>query len=218
MKKYLLTVLALSATMMMACNPDHGKGGGENPPVADYTLSTDVIEVYLENYGDSMYGVGLNNYNLTVGAMAEDGNIKMLFVEYFTELSNKTGEGTFGPVGTANLNFETFEGLKANTYIDAIELEGQIMGSGYVEMNMATEEYTVYDGIVSGDLTIKKDGEDYVVKGILTTLQGKILKVDYTGAVEFGDYSDAGGAEPLSANKTVKANKYFSSAVKFLKK
>ena len=93
------------------------------------------------------------------------------------------------------------------------------MGSGYVEMNMATEEYTVYDGIVSGDLTIKKEDENYVVKGILTTLKGKTLKVDYTGAVTLDDYSNlGGGVEPLSVNKTVKANKYFSSAVKFLKK
>jgi hypothetical protein len=86
-------------------------------------------------------------------------------------------------------------------------------------MDMASEEYTVYDGIVSGDLTVKKEGENYVIKGILTTLKGKTLKVDYTGAATFDDYSNVGGgAELLSANKTVKANKYFSSAAKFLKK
>ena len=220
MKKYLLSILALGATMMMACEPANndnngGNGGDPAPIVADYTLSTDVIEVILENYGD-YYEVGINDYNLTVGAMTEDGKIKMLFVEYMTELSNKTGEGVFGPAG---INWETDEGLAANTYIDATEIEGEIIGSGYVEVDMATKDYIVYDGIVGGNLTVKKEGENYVVKGVLTTLKGKTLKVDYTGPVTFDDYSDVGGgAAPLSVKKNVKANKYFSSAVKFLKK
>jgi hypothetical protein len=213
MKKYLLAVLALGATMMMACNPNEGPDAPEVK--ADYTLSTDVVEVILENYGD-YYEAGLNDYNLTVGAVTEDGKIKMLFVEYMTELSNKTGEGVFGPAG---INWETGEGLAANTYIDAAEFDGEIVGSGYIEMDMATESYTVYDGIVSGNLTVKKEGENYVIKGILTTLKGKTLKVDYTGAVTLDDYSNlGGGVEPLSANKTIKASKYFSSAAKFLKK
>ena len=224
MKKYLLAVLALGATMMTACEPANnddngGNGDGPAPVVADYTLSTDVVEVTLESYGD-IYQVGLNHYNLTVGAVVIDEatrlpTIKMLFVEYMTELSNKTGEGVFGPAG---INWETIEGLAANTYIDAAEIEGEIFGSGYIEMNMATEEYTVYDGIVSGDLTVKKEGENYVISGVLTTLKGKTLKIDYTGAATFDDYSNVGGGELLSANKTVKANKLFSSAAKFLKK
>ena len=224
MKKYLLAVLALGATMMMACEPANnddngGNGDGPAPVVADYTLSTDVVEVMLESYGD-IYEVGFNDYNLTVGAVVIDEatrlpTIKMLFVEYMTELSNKTGEGVFGPAG---INWETLEGLAANTYIDAVEIEGEIVGSGYLEMDAATEELTVYDGIVSGNLTVKKEGENYVISGVLTTLKGKTLKIDYTGAATFDDYSNVGGAELLSANKTVKANKYFSSAAKFLKK
>ena len=221
MKKYLLSVLALGATMLMACEPannDNNGGNGDTPEpevVADYNLTDEVVDVVLENYGDN-YGAGINDYNLTVGAMTEDGNIKMLFIEYMTELSNKTGEGVFGPAG---VNWETGEGLAANTYVDAAEIEGEIVGSGYLEMDMATESYTAYDGITSGNLTVKKEGENYVIKGILTTLKGKTLKIDYTGAVSFEDHSNVGGgAELLSANKTVKTNKYFSSAVKFLKK
>ena len=217
MKKYLLTVLALGATMMMACTPD------DNDPevvTADYTLSTDVVEVMIENYGD-YFEVGLNNYDLYIGAMVMDeatgsATIKMLFVEYMTELSNKTGEGVFGPAG---VNWETGEGLAANTYVDATEIEGEIVGSGYLEMDATTEELTVYDGIVSGNLTVKKEGENYVISGLLTTLKGKTLKIDYTGAATFDDYSKVGGgAELLSVKKNVKANKFFSSAVKFLKK
>ena len=218
MKKYLLTILALGATMMMACNPNEGP---DAPDVkADYELSTYISEVMLENYGD-YYEVGLNDYNLTVGtAVANEATgqllVKMLFVEYMTELSNKTGEGVFGPAG---INWETGEGLAANVYLDAADFDGEIIGSGYVEMDMVTEEYTAYEGIKSGDLTVKKEGENYVIKGLLTTLSGKTLKVDYTGPVTFDDYSNVGGgAELLSTNKTVKANKYFSSAVKFLKK
>ena len=218
MKKYLLAVLALGATMMMACNPNEGPDAPEVK--ADYTLSTDVVEVMIENNGD-YFELGLNNYDLYIGAMVTDeatgsATIKMLYVEYVTELSNKTGEGVFGPAG---VNWETGEGLAANTYVDAAEIEGEIVGSGYLEMDMATESYTAYDGITSGNLTVKKEGENYVIKGILTTLKGKTLKIDYTGAVSFEDHSNVGGgAELLSANKTVKTNKYFSSAVKFLKK
>lgn len=220
MKKYLLAVLALGATMMVACNPNNNEGPDAPEVVADYTLSTDVIEVILENYGD-YYGAGINDYNLTIGALVMDeatgsATIKMLFVEYMTELSNKTGEGVFGPAG---INWETGEGLAANVYLDAAEIEGEIVGSGYIEMNAVTEEITAYDGIVSGDLTVKKEGKNYVIKGILTTLKGKTLKVDWTGVATFDDYSNVGGgAEPLSVKKNVKANKYFSSAVKFLKK
>ena len=222
MKKiFTLAVLALGATMMMACNPDNNEGPNAPEVKADYTLSTDVVEVMLENYGD-YYGAGINDYNLTIGAVVMDeatgsATIKMLFVEYMTELSNKTGEGVFGPAG---INWETGEGLAANVYLDAAEFDGEIIGSGYLEMDMATESYTVYDGIKSGDLTVKKEGENYVIKGILTTLKGKTVKVDYTGAVTFDDYSNlGGGVAPLSVkNNTVKTNKYFSSAAKFLKK
>lgn len=219
MKKYLLPILALSATILMACEPANndnngGNGDGPAPVVADYNLTDEVVDVVLENYGDN-YDADINDYHLTVSALTEDGNIKVLFIEYMTELSNKTGEGVFGPAG---INWETGEGLAANVYLDAAEIEGKIFGSGYIERNAGTRENTVYDGIVSGDLTVKKEGENYVIKGIFTTLKGKTLKIDWTGVVTFGDYSNAGGAEPLSVKNNVKANKYFPSAVKFLKK
>lgn len=222
MKKYLLTILALGATMMMACEPKNV----DTPPtpdpevVADYTLSTDVIEVFLENYGD-YYEAGLNNYSLTVGAMDLDeatgqGTIKMLFMEYFTETTNTTGLGTFGPAG---INWETGEGLAPNVYLDAAIFDDEIVGSGYAELDIATETYKAFEGIKSGDLTVSKDGDNYVIKGLFTTLSGKTVKVDYTGAVEFEDYSQVGnGAAPLSVKKNATYNKYFSSAVKFLKK
>ena len=207
MKKYLLAVLALGATMMMACQPtdgnEGGNGGGE--VAADYTLTAGTIaEGYLDNYGD-MYGCGGNDINLTITSIEVNeatGALvgKVLYMEYICELSNKSGLGTYGP---AQINWETGEGLTVNKYLAAAEIDGEIVGCGYIEMNPATEEITAYEGIASGDLTIAKDGENYVVKGLLTTLSGKTLNVDYTGALEYGDYSDQGGIAPLSLKKTL---------------
>ena len=215
MKKYLLAVLALGATMMMACQPvddnggNGGNGGNPAPVVADYNLTASTItEGYLENYGD-MYGCGGNDINLTItsievneatGAMVA----KVLYMEYICELSNKSGLGTYGP---AQINWETGEGLTVNKYLAAAEIEGEIVGCGYLEMNANTEEITAYEGIVSGDLTVSKEGENYVVKGLLTTLSGKTLNVDYTGALEYEDYSNQGGIAPLSLKKSLPVGK-----------
>ena len=93
-------------------------------------------------------------------------------------------------------------------------MEGEIVGCGYLEMNVNTEEITAYEGIVSGDLTVSKEGDNYVVKGLFTTLSGKTLKVDVKCPLEFGDYSNQGGIAPLS----VKKNLHFAPASKYLKK
>ena len=211
MKKYLLAVLALGATMMMACQPADGNegtnGGGTTDVVADYNMSSDIVECLLENYGD-YYGVGLNDFNLTVTAVeaSETGKIiaKGLFMEYMGESSNKTGLGTFAP---AKINWSTGEGLAANTYLAAAEIEGEIVGCGYTEVDVTTEEIIAYEGIASGDLTIAKEGSNYVVKGLFTTLSGKTLKVDYTGELVYDDYSNAGGVAPLSLKKTLNVGK-----------
>lgn len=207
MKKYLLAVLALGATMMMACQPTDGNEGGNGggKVAADYNLTAGTVnDGYLENYGD-MYGCGGNDINLTITSIEIDEATgamvgKALYMEYICELSNKSGLGTYGP---AQINWETGEGLTVNKYLAAAEIEGEIVGCGYIEMNPATEEITAYEGIASGDLTIAKDGENYVVKGLLTTLSGKTLNVDYTGALVYDDYSDQGGVAPLSLKKTL---------------
>ena len=199
MKKYLLAVLALGATMMMACQPADdnggkgGNGGNPAPVIADYNLTSDVaginIEGYLDYYGNE-YKVG-NSFNLEVTAVETNANgvaiAKMLVMQFTGELSNKTGVGTYTP---ATINWETGEGLKVNTYWSAAELDGEIAGCGYAEANTATEEMTAYEGIVSGDLTVAKDGENYVIKGLFTTLSGKTLKVDLNCPLEYGDYSE----------------------------
>ena len=214
MKKYLLAVLALGATMMMACQPsDDGKGGNGSETKADYNL-TSAIEGYLDGYGD-MYGVGANDFNLQLTGVDTDatGAVigKMLFMEYLGETSNTSGLGTFAP---AAINWQTGEGLAPNTYLAAAEMEGEIVGCGYIEMNVNSEEITAYEGIVSGDLTVAKEGDNYVVKGLFTTLSGKTVNVDVTCPLEFGDYSNQGGIAPLSVKKSL----HFAPASKYLKK
>lgn len=214
MKKYLLAVLALGATMMMACQPsDDGKGGNGSETKADYSL-TSAIEGYLDSYGD-MYGVGANDFNLALTGVETDGTGavigKMLFMEYLGETSNTSGLGTFAP---AAINWQTGEGLAPNTYLAAAEMEGEIVGCGYLEMDVNSEEITAYEGIVSGDLTVAKEGDNYVVKGLFTTLSGKTVNVDVTYPLEFGDYSDQGGIAPLSVKKSL----HFAPASKYLKK
>ena len=197
MKKYLLAVLALGATMMMACQPsDDGKGGNGSETKADYNL-TSAIEGYLDSYGVAYAGVDANDFNLALTGVGTDetGAVigKMLFMEYL----GQTGEG-----------------LAPNTYLAAAEMEGEIVGCGYIEMNVNSEVITAYEGIVSGDLTVAKEGDNYVVKGLFTTLSGKTVNVDVTCPLEFGDYSNQGGIAPLSVKKSL----HFAPASKYLKK
>ena len=225
MKKYLLAVLALGATMMVACNPDDNKGGNEPEPEvkADYTLSTNVMSGFLDLYGDD-YEIGLNDCVLELGAVYLDaeGNpvsLGVIFFEYLSDLDNTTGLGSFTPSGP---NWITGENLQPNTYFSGVEVEGEpessLVGSAYMEMDLATEALTVAEGIVDGTLTISMSGDNYVVKGIFKTGNNKVVKVDYTGALEVTDESEEGGAAPLSVKKSVRIGKSFSSVSKFLKK
>lgn len=221
MKKYLLAVLALGATMMMACNPDDNKGGGDPEPEVkpDWTLSTNIMGGFLDLYGDD-YGLGLNDCVLELDAVnldAEGNPVSMgiLFVEYLCALDNTAGLGSFTAAGP---EWVTFENLQPNTYFPGTEMEGNLYGSAYMEMDVATEAITVAEGIVDGTLTISKSGEDYVVKGTLKTTNDKVVKVDYTGALEVTDQTEEGGAAPLSTKKVVRIGKPASSFAKFLNK
>ncbi|MBO4936531.1 MAG: hypothetical protein J6C94_07145 [Alistipes sp.] len=222
MKKYLLAVLALGATMMMACNPDDSKGEGKEPEPevkADYTLSTNVLGGYLDLYGDD-YEIGLNDYilELDVVNLDAEGNpvsFGIFVVEYLCALDNTTGLGSFTSSGP---DWYTLENLQPNTYFTGVDLEGELYGSAYAEMDIATESITVVEGIVDGTLTVSMSGEDYVVKGTLKTTNNKVVKVDYTGALEFGDYAAESSPAPLSVKKSVRIGKSFSSVSKFLKK
>jgi hypothetical protein len=94
-------------------------------------------------------------------------------------------------------------------------MEDGLYGSAYGEMNLATEEMTLLEAIVDGDITIShKDGK-YTVKGLVKLGNGKTLKIDVTSELEFGDYADQ-GAQPLST-KNIKFGhtpRFFSSIVK----
>ena len=229
MKKYLLTVLALVATMMMACNPvidDNTPANPETPEtpetpevVADYSITTsEALGGFLDYYGDD-YECGLDDIALEIDAISfdDDGNPKtgkILMMQLFGELGDKTCLGTYSP-DTQWANTGTFV---ANTYLAGVEFEGKAVGSAYMEMDMNTEEITAVECLVDGDLTIAMEGENYVVKGTLTTASGKIFKVDYTGALEYGDYTQSAYVRSLSVKKNFDVSKHFSTAAKFLKK
>ena len=212
MKKYLLTVLALGATMMMACNPsDNGNKTPEPPVKADYVITT-AFAGFLDYYGD-YYGIGLNNFNLEVDVV-EGTNARMFFIEYMMPTSCTDGLGTIKP--DANWLENLMNGAtKPNHYITGLAMEDGLYGSAYGEMNLATEEMTLLEAIVDGDITIShKDGK-YTVKGLVKLGNGKTLKIDVTSELEFGDYADQ-GAQPLSA-KNIKFGhtpRFFSSIVK----
>jgi hypothetical protein len=37
----------------------------------------------------------------------------------------------------------------------------------------------------SGNISISKDGDIYTIKGTITTVDGKLVKIDYVGEVEY---------------------------------
>ena len=214
MKKYLLTVLALGATMMMACNPDDSKGEGKEEPKADYNV-TNATDGYLDAYGD-YYGVGLNNFAIELDIIDEaNDKITMVLVEYLLPLDSTTGLATLSPDPKWLENLYAGE-VTPNTYFTGVDMDGVLYGSVYAEGILSTETISFVDAIVDGNLTISRSGDNYVVKGLLTLGGGKTLNVDYTGALEFGDYASGGGVSPLSVKgaKLGHAPRFFSSVLK----
>jgi hypothetical protein len=211
MKKYLLSVLALGAMIMVACNPND-KGNTPEPVKADYEV-TSVSFGYLDYYGD-YYGVGLNDYYLEIN-VAGDTTGRILCVEYMMPTSNTDGLGTIKP--DANWAESLMAGsAKPNHYFTGLITEDDFYGSTYLEMNLVSGEFTVIEAIVDGDITISHKEGKYTVKGLVSLASGKTLKIDATGELDFGDYSDHGDAQPLST-KNIKFGhtpRSFSSIVK----
>ena len=175
----------------------------------------------VEIYGPESSGKTTVALHIAASAQKEGGVAAFIDVEHALEPAYARALGVdidsllISQPDTGEQALEIAEALVRSGAIDVIvldsvaaivpkaEIEGEIVGCGYIEMNPATEEITAYECIASGDLTIAKDGENYVVKGLLTTLSGKTLNVDYTGALEYDDYSDQGGIAPLSLKKTL---------------
>lgn len=181
MKKYLLTILALGTTMMMACSPDN-TGGSNEEVKADYTLTTNITKACYDNYGDS-HEVNLNFHSIELSAIEvdEESNTavaKMFMIEYLTTLDNTDGVGTFSP---ADSDWANYNNLKANTYFIGVEDEYGSLGAKYMEFDMAVMEYTVVELIIDGTLNITTNGDKRTIKGLLKTKSGKTLKIDYTG-------------------------------------
>ena len=215
MKKYLLTVLALVATMMMACNPDNSKGGGENPPVADYTLEGADLMGIFQNLGDE-YEIGTNLCILAIGSFDDVNNpsvLKMFTLQYNVPIEENNGAGVLTP---DNIDPETGAyTFSPNTYMGGFqdpEDPDYPFGTYYQEVDFNTEDVLLTELVVGGNITVTYANETHTAKGLLTLASGKVIKVDFSGIC----------MSPMIASlNNVSANKFvnkFSSAVKFLKK
>ena len=215
MRKYLLTILALVATMMMACNPDNSKGGGENPPVADYTLEGADLMGIFQNLGDE-YEIGTNLCILAIGSFDDVNNpsvLKMFTLQYNVPIEENNGAGVLTP---DNIDPETGAyTFSPNTYMGGFqdpEDPDYPFGTYYQEVDFNTEDVLLTELVVGGNITVTYANETHTAKGLLTLASGKVIKVDFSGIC----------MSPMIASlNNVSANKFvnkFSSAVKFLKK
>lgn len=215
MKKYLLTILALGATMMMACNPDNNKGGGENPPVADYTLEGADLMGIFQNLGDE-YEIGTNLCILAIGGFDDVNNpsvLKMFTLQYNVPIEENNGAGVLTP---DNIDPETGAyTFSPNTYMGGFqdpEDPDYPFGTYYQEVDFNTEDILLTELVVGGNITVTYANGTHTAKGLLTLASGKVIKVDFSGTCMSPMIASLNNA---SANKFV--NK-FSSAAKFLKK
>lgn len=200
MKKYLLAVLALGATMMMACEP--ANNGDKEPEVTpDYVFDEALFtetQSLLTPYGD-YYENGTSNFYLEFAGMVagEDGiptSVHMLAIDYNLAATVTDGAGV--------INADVDGTYPAGTYAPGYVQEDYLMGSGIMVMDYATYTITNYC-FVSGEISIvaKADGV-YSVKGLVTCEDGKVVKLDYEGPVVFND--ENGGVAPLKKGVQLK--------------
>ncbi|MBE6250119.1 MAG: hypothetical protein E7111_00515 [Bacteroidales bacterium] len=132
----------------------------------------------LEGYGND-YENGLNNFLL-----------------YWKQEAYKEGYGVTSTVGVSILYFvspdvtdgtgvlspDPAEPFAANTYIS--EIDSEYEGSVYYDYNYVYDKMYV-TAFKSGDVTISKEGDIYTIKGSVVTNDGKLVKIDYTGEVDY---------------------------------
>ena len=197
MKKYLLTVLALGATMMMACNPSDGNTPEPTPDFVFDSANYSEVQGVLTPYGD-YYEVGAANFYLELGGMVsgEDGmpvEMHLLAIDYSLPAGVADGCGVLKP-DTLNPETEDYT-YAANTYVPGYIREDWAMGSALIALNYATETKTNYL-FKSGDITISAKEGEYSIKGFVTCEDGKVVKLNYEGPITVDDGSGNGGIAP----------------------
>ena len=178
MKRFLFT-LTLALVALAGCKKDD-KGGDVTPPQEpDYVVDAETYgKAQLEGYGND-YENGLNNFLL-----------------YWEQEAYKEGYGVTSKVGVSILYFvspdvtdgtgvlspDPAEPFAANTYIS--EIDSEYEGSVYYDYNYVYDKMYV-TAFKSGDVTISKEGDIYTIKGSVVTNDGKLVKIDYTGEVDY---------------------------------
>jgi hypothetical protein len=186
MKKILLAVLAIGAIAMVSCSKKSNDGGTVTPPQEpDYVVDAATFgKAQLEGYGD-WFENGLNHFVLywSKKVYKEDYGLASdvgVSIPYFVALDVTDGTGVISP--------NPGEPYAVNTYIS--EIASQYEGSVYYDYNYVYNEMYV-SAFKSGNISISKDGDIYTIKGTIKTVDGKLVKIDYVGEVEYV-YAGAG--------------------------
>ena len=216
MKKYLLAVLALGAMTMVACNPANNEPAPAPAPAADYAINTTAcgeIMATLDCYGD-VYEVGNNVYMLQMMGVDDWENttkLQILALQYNTPIDEFNGCGV---LVADVIGAEGYYSFAANTftpgYVDPEDPE-YMYGSGYFELDYETGDYTVFECVTGGTMTVtyNEETQENTFSGTLVLASGKTLAVEYTGLV-------GGGIAPMKA--ALKAEKFARSFSSLLKK
>lgn len=120
-------------------------------------------------FGDG-YEAGTNNIILDLFAEKENGIVANISIEYFTELDNHDGVGSFVP----DYDY-TFA---AGTFCPGEYYDGMLIPSYYVEKNPETEEYVAMAALVDGTISVTKEGDEYTINASLTSEDGDVYKVE----------------------------------------
>lgn len=172
-------MLALALVALAGCKKDDKKGNVTPPQEPDFVVNADTFgKAQLEGYGD-FYENGLNNFVLywSKEAYKEDYGVTSkvgVSIQYFVSLDVTDGTGVLSP--------DPAEPFAANTYIS--EIDSEYEGSVYYDYNYVYNKMYV-TGFKSGDVTISKKGDIYTIKGSVVTNDGKLVKIDYTGEVDY---------------------------------
>ena len=160
------------------------------------------------------YGAESNDIILNLFAENENGIVANISIEYFTELDNHDGVGSFVP----DYDY-TFA---AGTFSPGGYYDGYLYPAYYVEMNPETEEYVAMAVLVDGTVSVTKEGSEYTINASLTSEDGDVYKVEnYKYSLgEDTYYDDCNGAALLKLSNKKNNNrsiKVANPATKVLK-
>lgn len=184
-------------------------------PAADYTIGGADFMGTITNWGDT-YMNGSINYTIDLFAIAfdeESGDptgMKMVRLDYSVP-------GDAEDASASNVAADNAYSFAPNTYTPGyFDSENQeIYGTIYAEMDYSTGLYTVTEPINDGVFSVSVAEGIYTITGELKSLNGKTIKVEYTGELD-----NANELSVLSRKSEVRptVKHFFSTAVKVAKR